>query len=245
MVSDLLSPALASWNESLVQLVFLPFDAEAILKIPVCTRNTEDFWAWNPDRKGRFTVSSAYKLLVTTKVQREAWLDGRADSSSNAREGEAWSRLWQLKVPSKVRVFLWRLARHSIPTTDVLHRRNMATQSACPLCGCQDSWRHALLSCTMSRCVWALVDESLVSRTGNEEANAKSWLFELHETLDHVRFTRMVVTLWAVWYARRKAIYESLFQNPHQTVSFVDSYLQELQQIPSSKQKVQVFDASG
>ena len=40
-VSELLQPAAAAWNVGLVRLVFLPFDADAILKIPVCTRN---FW---------------------------------------------------------------------------------------------------------------------------------------------------------------------------------------------------------
>ena len=42
-VSDLLQPASASWNVGLVRSLFLPIDAEAILRIPVCTRNTEDF----------------------------------------------------------------------------------------------------------------------------------------------------------------------------------------------------------
>lgn len=147
-------------------------------------------------------------------------------------------------TPSKIRVFLWRLARHSIPTTDVLHRRNMATQIVCPLCGCGDSWRHALLSCTMSRCIWALTEETIVTMmTEHAEPSAKNWLFELHEALNHGSFTKLVVTLWAVWYARRKAIYESLYQNPHQTISFVESYLQELQQIPTCTPRVQVIAA--
>ena len=189
-VSELLIPATAQWNVNYICSVFLPVDADTILKIPVCTRNMEDFWAWHPDRKGVFSVSSAYKLLVTTKLQREAWLEGRGGASSNSREEDAWSNLWKLKVPSKVRIFLWRLARHSIPTTDVLQRRNMATQSACPLCGCQDSWRHALLSCTMSRCVWALSDENIVSKMmASTEPSAKNWLFvsylqELNQAID-------------------------------------------------------------
>ena len=38
----------------------------------------------------------------------------------------------------------------------------MAVQDRCPLCSCADSWRHALLDCTMSRCVWALADDAIV-----------------------------------------------------------------------------------
>ena len=48
----------------------------------------------------------------------------------------------------KLRVFLWRLARHSLLSADVLHHRNMVDHSRCTLCGVADSWRHSLLSAT-------------------------------------------------------------------------------------------------
>lgn len=44
MVSELLLPATASWNEELIRATFLPINGEAILRIPVCTRNISDFW---------------------------------------------------------------------------------------------------------------------------------------------------------------------------------------------------------
>ena len=203
-VAELLQPSTGGWNEDFVRSVFIHFDADAILRIPVCTRNVEGFWAWYPDKKGRFSVSSAYKFLVSTKLQREEWLEGRSGSSSGEEEGKAWSALWKISIPSKIKVFIWRLARHSLPTTDVLHHRNMATQDTCPLCGCQDSWRHALISCTMSKCVWALSDaDVLLAMSELEEPSAKRWLFELYSRMDHAKFTSMAVTLWAIWYARR------------------------------------------
>lgn len=193
---------MASWNEELIRLVFLPIDAEAILKIPICTRNIDDFWAWHLDRKGRFTVSSAYKFMVKTKITRENWLDERGGSSTYAMKEQDWTSLWNLTVPSKIRIFLWRLARHSLPTTDVLNKRNMSTGDVCPLCGVPDSWRHALISCTHARWAWALADPLLVSTMSeNEEPQAKNGLFQLHESLEQSLFTKMVVTLWSLWYA--------------------------------------------
>lgn len=111
----------------------------------------------------------------------------------------------------------------------VRKRRNMSEREVCPLCGCEDSWRHALVACTMSRCVWALSEENLVSTMAeNDESNARIWLFDLYEKLDHASFTRMVITLWSIWFARRKVIYESIFQNPQQTASFINNYIDEL-----------------
>lgn len=79
------------------------------------------------------------------------------------------------------------------------------------------------------RCVWALSDETLVSlMSENLESNARIWLFELNEKMDHASFTRMVITLWSIWYARRKAIYESIFQSPQHTASFINNYIDEL-----------------
>ena len=38
----------------------------------------------------------------------------------------------------------------------------------------------------------------------------------------------MVVTLWSVWKARRKAIYEGIFQSPHATHQFIQVFLKDL-----------------
>ena len=83
LVSELLLPATGSWNDDLVRSVFLPTDAEAILRILVCTSNVDDFWAWHPEKKGRFSVSSTYKFMIKTKITRENWLEGRGGSSRN------------------------------------------------------------------------------------------------------------------------------------------------------------------
>ena len=111
----------------------------------------------------------------------------------------------------------------------------MADRDVCPLCGCEDSWRHALLSCTTSRCVWALLDDELVAQMAEfVEPNARLCLFELNDKLDQANFTKLVVTLWSMWYARRKAIYELIFQSPQQTVSFVNNFIAELGLLQSS-----------
>ena len=44
LVSELIDHTMAEWREDLVRQVFIPLDAEAILQIPLCTRQVEDFW---------------------------------------------------------------------------------------------------------------------------------------------------------------------------------------------------------
>jgi hypothetical protein len=97
-------------------------------------------------------------MLVWTPEKREAWLEGCASSSNRIVEEKQWSSLWKTRVPSKVKLFTWRLAKQSLPTNDIRNHRGMADDDRCQLCGTANSWRHALLDCTMSRCVWALAD---------------------------------------------------------------------------------------
>lgn len=40
MVSDLLQPSSATWNEEYIRSIFLPIDVDEVIKIPVCTRNS-------------------------------------------------------------------------------------------------------------------------------------------------------------------------------------------------------------
>ena len=107
--------------------------------------------------------------------------------------------LWGIKVPSKVRVFLWRLARCSLPSKDVLLHRNMSDSSACSICGAGDSWRHSLLECNMARYVWALEKDEItehICRIDNQDA--KGWLAAVMKSLEHEDLVQVTVTLWAI-----------------------------------------------
>lgn len=109
-------------------------------------------------------------------------------------------------------------------------------------------WRHALISCTMARCTWALSDDDLVERMmDNTEPSAKCWIFEMHDILSQEKVTRMAITLWSIWYARwkaiilwsiwyarREALYDSIYKCPQHTDSFIIAYLMDLDSLSSA-----------
>jgi ribonuclease HI len=242
MVSQLIDETSASWREEVIRENFLPVDAKVILSIPLCTRRQPDYWAWNYEHKGIFSVRSAYRMMINLKISRENYFEGNAGSSNSVAEEKGWISLWKTSVPSKIKVFLWRLAKQSIPTADVLAHRNMATSSTCSLCGAEDSWRHSLIECNMANSVWVLSKSLMVEHMiACDERSAKLWLFHLKETLPHDQFTRLTVTLWAIWLARRKAIHEEIFQNPMSTHGFINSYLEELKLLPKPVQVARVL----
>jgi hypothetical protein len=168
-------------------------------------------------------------MLVHTEERRSNWLEHTAGRSNTREEEKEWTALWKVQVLSKVRVFLWRLARQSIPTQDIQHRRNMADNSWCRVCGGPDSWKHSLLECHMAKAVWALErDEIAGAICMISVGDARAWLATAWKILSHEAITRVVIRLWAIWHARQLVIHENVFQSPLSTHFFVERYLKEL-----------------
>src|SRR5947207_335622 len=89
---------------------FVLVDAECILKIPISSGLTDDFIAWHHTKNFCFSVSSAYYIewenLFGSRVR-------RGDSQGSSRPNPVWDILWKLKIPEKVKIFIWK-ALHGI-----------------------------------------------------------------------------------------------------------------------------------
>lgn len=203
-VSDLIDEPTKCWNRQQISEHMQMPDAQVILNIPLCSRNLEDCWAWHYERNGIFSVWSAYRLLIDTKRRREAWLEGRPATSNWQAAQNQWKKLWRIKVPGKVRNFAWRLARNSVPTEAIRASRNMSDSNLCQICnGAEDTWRHALIYCTMSKCVWSLIDEEIVEHLiACNSSDARLWMVEMMESMQAADFVKVLVTLWAIWWDR-------------------------------------------
>jgi hypothetical protein len=130
LVSELIDSTSASWDRVKLMEFFTPLYVNLISSIPLSTRQQQDFCACHFEKHGVFSVRSAYRMLAHRKsLARSA---GASDRQAVPKE---WSTLWGVKVPSKVQVLLWRLARCSLPLKDLLLHMNMADSSACPICG--------------------------------------------------------------------------------------------------------------
>ncbi|KAJ1277594.1 hypothetical protein BS78_04G016200 [Paspalum vaginatum] len=151
-------------------------------------------------------------MLVQCRERCTSYFEGRAGRSDVRAEA-----LWKVDVPAKIRVFLWRLARHSLPTADVASYRNMANSNCCIFYGEPDSWNHSLIECIMAR---------------------RGCLTEVLGTISRDEVKRAVVRLWAIWHARRKAIHEHVYQSPLSTHMFVERFISDLEQtIPQRVEK--------
>ncbi|KAK3226415.1 hypothetical protein Dsin_006277 [Dipteronia sinensis] len=124
-VSDLIdSPG--KWNEPLIKRYFLPQEAELILSIPLSVHQKRDSVLWHFDRKGSFTVKSAYRVAISAIRSYEA--------SCSSGPHPWWKKLWSLPLPNKIKIFCWRVCRNILPTKDLLYRRGIIDSALCMFC---------------------------------------------------------------------------------------------------------------
>ncbi|KAE8777846.1 hypothetical protein D1007_49347 [Hordeum vulgare] len=87
---------------------------------------------------------------------------------------------------------------------------------------------------------WALVDGELAEHLCEmTEPDAKRGLFTMIDCLSHEAFIRLSVTLWAIWWARRKVIHEQIFQSSAATHQFISRFIHELELLPCKERKKQ------
>lgn len=138
-VSELLSPNSNNWNMSLLYTLFSVEVVDKIARIHV-NINEEDVVRWKPTRDGIFTVNSAYNKLIESNFQLQL--------SINSVPKEVWKLLWKMKVPHRVKLFIWKCLKEIVQTKDKTARFNSSIQVHCNICNHNtESLFHFLIVC--------------------------------------------------------------------------------------------------
>lgn len=97
-----------------------------------------DTVTWKLDNKGHFSVRSLYLQLKAGCMV-------------------GYRFLWQLKLPLKIKIFLWLMLKNSILTKDNLLRRGWAGCEQCHFCLAKETVDHLFFRCTAARFIWQVV----------------------------------------------------------------------------------------
>ena len=150
MVSALIDQDTRRWRRDRLERIFLAFEVEIVLGIPISYHLPDDQLIWVGNKKGIFSVKSAY--YVARKV-----LEGSEQGESSLGDVRAplWKKMWHLNIPAKVRIFAWRLCMNAIPTMRNLNKRGVRVDPLCPLCSKEAEFvEHAILKCEIAKKVW-------------------------------------------------------------------------------------------
>ena len=90
--------------------------------------------------------------ICSVKSANHFILDSRNEGQGGARE--TWSWIWMLKLPPKIKLFLWKCANHRLPTKSIIFNHSLQTNQICPRCVKLETPIHVLRDCTFARSIW-------------------------------------------------------------------------------------------
>lgn len=133
------------------------------------------------------------------------WTLPRLGESSGTSDTN-WQEIWDLDVPPKIRMFLWRVCSNILPHAMELFRRHIASHPFCSRCTSDfESTAHVLMTCRGLRDIWTsppfeldLVDEQ-----------ASPWtLFQtMKQRLPREDFLVAMVIWWKAWDLLNKEVH--------------------------------------
>ncbi|KAF2308445.1 hypothetical protein GH714_009740 [Hevea brasiliensis] len=192
MVSDLITDG--AWNIDLVNRVFNERDRKLILSIPLRRSSSIDLQFWKHDKRGSYSVSSAYKLQTQ-------------ESDTAVGNKKFWKKLWSIPAAPKIRNFLWRAVSGSLPTRSRLCSRHVPTTEVCPLCNVDcESVKHVLVECSFARHVW------LASHLGWFSPSTHSfqdWLMRALALFNPNDSATLAYLCWSIWEERNSVVWKS------------------------------------
>lgn len=122
-VCDLQDTARGGWNENLVDSLFTNQETCLIKRIPLYNAHGKDKLLWWRSRNEVYSVRSAYYDVMEDLI----------DNQHLRKEGN-WMFIWRLKIPHKVKLLLWRVARGCLRTRMNLRRMHVPCEDQCPMC---------------------------------------------------------------------------------------------------------------
>lgn len=145
---DLAIPETNQRKEQLIDSIFWPKKAAQIKSIPVSSTRLDSL-VWLGTPTGIFTTRSAYQILAEDKNR-------HTSSSSNPERLHAfWKGICRVKVPYKIRVFMWRACSYILPTKTSLFKRRVTSSSLCPIClDDAETVLHSLWDCGFAKECW-------------------------------------------------------------------------------------------
>ncbi|XP_020086180.1 uncharacterized protein LOC109708769 [Ananas comosus] len=159
------------------------------------TVNSRDNLCWRWNKGQGFIVKSVYEMFNDRGVK-----------------DDLPAKIWRLRVPKKVKIFIWLVLKKRIPTIDNLNKRGWTGNQSCVLCACaQETVDHLLLTIVFSR--------FLMTRTFDEAMDVQFdddirgfWEKEMERGNGQAAVKRqcsLAAIWWVLWRQRNNVIFKN------------------------------------
>jgi hypothetical protein len=142
-----------------------------------------------------------------------------------------WDKIWRLKVPNKVKMFLWRIAHNSLVVKRNVARRGVDSETICPMCyRLDEDCVHLFLKCKGAKECWRLLNLEeyhipFLGCASGKEVIQQMWTLPAQVQL------KIIVFLWKWWSVRNKANAGAKTIIGYEVCSIVDFYVQDFEKL--------------
>lgn len=203
------------WNEMLIKELFDDNSANAILRICPSLEVEKELAQWTLSSDQSFSVKSMYLEIIKDRIPPMEIL-----SCTD------WNRFWSLKIPDRIKYFLWRVVWNALPTRNHLARiipNDVAEFGFCPLCeGALETVEHVFLYCPIVQCVWRqapwplnmeLLHLSSIVDWIQVVLNPRKRL-AITSSDEHPVVVYIVVAMDMIWFLRNQKVHEGISADP-------------------------------
>ncbi|KAK8499586.1 hypothetical protein V6N11_025530 [Hibiscus sabdariffa] len=234
-VSDLIHAPSATWRVDVLQALFDEEQVDTICSIPLSKSRKCDEIIWPPDGSGIYSVKSGYKLL-RDDLSVIAGVTGSPYSSMVLR---FFNEMWSVNLPAKVKINMWKVANSFLPTYSALQNRSLHVNNVCPFCRYSgETVAHIMRDCSFV--CHLFVAQGIYFPSCLMYPNWLDWVAVAFCSLNTTNKVVMMVTFWAVWYARNKLVHERTAATVHGTLSFISAFIgvNDVVHIPPSTRRL-------
>ena len=179
----------------------LPHLEANIRRLIPSSRKKKDALVWLSEKTGVYSTKTCYILP-------------KLNSETVDREVFNWKQnVWQLQVPLKLKMFLWKLKRRALPVGGNLVIRGITNDLTCKRCGGLESELHILLLCPYAQRLWELAPLLRSPRADRIESlaallsSARVALCLPPSGISHTSIQLWI--FWHLWKARNLLVFEN------------------------------------
>ncbi|XVF32698.1 hypothetical protein REPUB_Repub17cG0105400 [Reevesia pubescens] len=145
-------------------------------------------------------------------------------------EGETykklWSRIWNAKVPTKIKNFSWKMALGFLPVFWNLYKKKIINCTTCVRCGqLEETICHAIWDCVFPRECWKLSSLLEVWQL-DETQSLLQWFAGSASSWIQSSFDKGMVLAWAIWGSRNDEVKNNVKNTPVSTSPFALQYIE-------------------
>jgi hypothetical protein len=191
------NPLNVSFIRHLVGNNFISWQIVVAMVRDVQLTGQKDRFRWVAQQDGKFTVRSMYRVLAIPL----AIPNGIPHNHI----------IWKLKLPLKVKVFIWYLIKGIALTKDNLAKRRWKGSLKCSFCNMDEFTQRLFFYCPYARLVWRVIQVSFnITPPLNIHHMFTGWMQGVEKKLRYKILVGSCTLCWALWLSQNDVVFDKV-----------------------------------